>query len=86
MLLAARINQRGVFVLVDADGGSLHRQSAEDILYPSGGHSSSRLKADAAMYSSFQQEGLLIVWAYLSDIGPLSLNVRELGSSTACRM
>jgi len=44
-----RINQGGVFVSVDADGGSLDRQSAEDILYNSGGHSSSRAKAEAAM-------------------------------------
>lgn len=44
-----RINQGGVFVSVDADAGSLNRQTAEDILYSSGGHSSSRSKADAAM-------------------------------------
>lgn len=44
-----RINEGGVFVSVDADGGSLNRQSAEDILYSSGGHSSSRSKAQAAM-------------------------------------
>lgn len=44
-----RINQGGVFVSVDADGGSLDRQSAEDILYNSGGHSSSRARAEAAM-------------------------------------
>lgn len=44
-----RINQGGVFVSVDADSGSLDRQSAEDILYSSGGHSSSRSKVEAAM-------------------------------------
>lgn len=43
------INQGGVFVSVDADGGSLDRQSAEDILYNSGGHSSSRARTEAAM-------------------------------------
>lgn len=44
-----RINQGGVFVSVDADGGSLDRQSAEDILYASGGHSSARSKSEVAM-------------------------------------
>ncbi|MDP1910437.1 MAG: hypothetical protein Q8K85_19220 [Hyphomicrobium sp.] len=44
-----QINQGGVFVSVDADGGSLDRQSAEDILYNSGGHSSSRARSEVAM-------------------------------------
>lgn len=44
-----QINQGGVFVSVDADGGSLDRQAAEDILYNSGGHSSSRARTEAAM-------------------------------------
>lgn len=43
------INQGGVFVSVDAEGGSLDRQSAEDILYNSGGHSSSRARTEAVM-------------------------------------
>ena len=44
-----RINQGGVFVSVDAENGSFDRQSAEDILYASGGHSSARAKTEAAM-------------------------------------
>jgi len=44
-----RINQGGVFVSVDADSGSLDRQTAEDILYSSGGHSSSRARTDSVM-------------------------------------
>lgn len=44
-----RINQGGVFVSVDASEGSLDRQSAEDILYSSGGHSSTRARSDMAM-------------------------------------
>lgn len=44
-----RINQGGVFVSVDAHSGSLDRQSAEDILYASGGHSSARAKSEVAM-------------------------------------
>jgi len=44
-----RINQGGVFVSVDADGGTVNRQSAEDILYASGGHSSARAKTEVAM-------------------------------------
>ncbi len=44
-----RINQGGVFVSVDADGGAVNRHSAEDILYASGGHSSARTKTDAVM-------------------------------------
>ena len=43
-----QINDGGVFVSVDA-GGTLDRQSAEDILYSSGGHSSSRARTEAAM-------------------------------------
>jgi len=44
-----RINQGGVFVSVNADSGSISRQSAEDILFASGGHSSSRAKAEPAL-------------------------------------
>jgi hypothetical protein len=43
------INQGGVFVSVDASEGSLDRQSAEDILYNSGGHSSSRARSQVAI-------------------------------------
>jgi uncharacterized membrane protein len=43
-----QINQGGVFVSVDPDG-TLDRTSAEEILYSSGGHSSSRAKTEAAM-------------------------------------
>lgn len=43
------INRGGVFVSVDASEGSLDRQSAEDILYNSGGHSSTRARTEAAM-------------------------------------
>lgn len=43
------INQGGVFVSVNAEDGSLDRQAAEDILYASGGHSSSRAKTEVAM-------------------------------------
>ena len=43
------INQGGVFVSVDASEGSLDRQSAEEILYNNGGHSSSRARTEAAM-------------------------------------
>ena len=44
-----RINQGGVFVSVDAESGAVNRQSAEDILYASGGHSSARTKTEAVM-------------------------------------
>ena len=44
-----RINRGGVFVSVDAADGSLDRQAAEDILYASGGHSSTRARTEAAM-------------------------------------
>lgn len=44
-----QINQGGVFVSVDADGGSLDRQSAQDILFSAGGHSSKRERAGAIM-------------------------------------
>lgn len=44
-----RINQGGVFVSVDAESGAVNRQSAEDILYASGGRSSARTKTEAAM-------------------------------------
>lgn len=44
------INNGGVFVSVDADGASLDRQSAEDILYNAGGHSSSRSRSAATTY------------------------------------
>ena len=44
-----RINQGGVFVSVNAQDGTLDRQSAEDILYSSGGHSSARAKTETAM-------------------------------------
>ena len=44
-----QINQGGVFVSVDADGGSVDRQTAENILYSSGGHSSARAKTEAMM-------------------------------------
>lgn len=44
-----RINEGGVFVSVEADDGTVNRQSAEDILYASGGHSSARGKAQAAL-------------------------------------
>lgn len=44
-----RINQGGVFVSVDASDGTLDRDAAEDILYSSGGHSSSRSKTQLAM-------------------------------------
>ena len=43
------ISNGGVFVSVDASDGSLDRQSAEDILYNSGGHSSTRAKSEVAM-------------------------------------
>ena len=43
------INNGGVFVSVDASDGSLDRQSAESILYNSGGHSSTRARTEAAM-------------------------------------
>ena len=43
-----RINEGGVFVSVDP-GDTLDRASAEDILYSSGGHSSSRARTEAAM-------------------------------------
>ena len=43
------INNGGVFVSVDASDGSLDRQSAEGILYNSGGHSSTRARTEAAM-------------------------------------
>ena len=43
-----RINEGGVFVSVDANGGTFDRQSAEDILYSSGGHSSSRARSETA--------------------------------------
>lgn len=43
-----RINQGGVFVSVEADSGTIDRQAAEDILFSSGGHSSSRTKTEAA--------------------------------------
>lgn len=44
-----RINDGGVFVSVDAEAAGLGRQSAEDILYANGGHSSSRARTEAAM-------------------------------------
>lgn len=44
-----KIDQGGVFVSVDAEGGGLDRQSAEDILFASGGHSSTRAQTEAAM-------------------------------------
>jgi uncharacterized membrane protein len=44
------INDGGVFVSVDADGASLDRQSAEDILYNAGGHSSSRARSNATTF------------------------------------
>lgn len=44
-----RINDGGVFVSVDADGATVNRQAAEDILYSSGGHSSSRSRSEPAM-------------------------------------
>lgn len=43
------IGQGGVFVSVDASEGSLDRQTAEDILYRSGGHSSGRARTEAAI-------------------------------------
>ena len=43
-----QINQGSVFVSVDASG-ALDRQSAEDILFNSGGHSSSRARTEAAI-------------------------------------
>lgn len=43
-----RINQGGVFVSVDATDPALYRQMAQDILYSSGGHSSTRAKIEAA--------------------------------------
>ena len=43
------IGNGGVFVSVDASDGSLDRQAAEDILYNSGGHSSTRARTEAAM-------------------------------------
>lgn len=45
----SRISQGGVFVSVDADGATVDRQTAEDILYSSGGHSSSRSRREPAM-------------------------------------
>ena len=42
------INEGGVFVSVDATG-ALDRQSAEEILYSAGGHSSSRARTEAVM-------------------------------------
>jgi uncharacterized membrane protein len=42
-----RIGQGGVFVSVDADGGTIDRQRAEDILHAAGGHSSSRARTEA---------------------------------------
>lgn len=44
------INDGGVFVSVDADGASIDRQSAEDILYNAGGHSSTRTRSTATTY------------------------------------
>ena len=44
-----RINQGDVFVSVDAESGTVNRQSAEEILYASGGHSSARTKTEAVM-------------------------------------
>lgn len=43
------IGNGGVFVSVDASDASLDRQSAEDILYNSGGHSNARGRTEAAM-------------------------------------
>lgn len=44
------INDGGIFVSVDADGASLDRQAAEDILYKAGGHSSSRARSEQTTY------------------------------------
>ena len=44
-----RINQGGVFVSVDAEGGSIDRQSTEDVLRSAGGHNSSRAATEAAI-------------------------------------
>jgi uncharacterized membrane protein len=44
-----RINQGGVFVSVEADGRSIDRQSAQDILYASGGHNSARARTEGVM-------------------------------------
>ena len=41
------VNNGGVFVSVDTSKSGLDAQSARDILYSAGGHSSSRAKADA---------------------------------------
>ncbi|MEO7410790.1 MAG: hypothetical protein ABIU10_05655 [Sphingomicrobium sp.] len=44
------ISDGGVFVSFDADGAALDRQSAEDILYNAGGHSSTRARSAATTY------------------------------------
>jgi hypothetical protein len=44
-----RISEGGVFVSVDAGDAGIRRETAEDILYRHGGHSSSRAKAAAAL-------------------------------------
>lgn len=43
-----RINDGGVFVSVKLQDGTLNPQSAQDILFNAGGHSSARAKASAA--------------------------------------
>ena len=43
------INNGGVFVSADVTDGTFDRQTAEDILYSSGGHSSARAKSEVAM-------------------------------------
>ena len=44
-----RINDGGVFVSVDTSDAGITRETAEEILYRSGGHSSTRARAAAAI-------------------------------------
>lgn len=44
------INDGGVFVSVDADGATVDRQTAQDMLYNAGGHSSTRARSTETTY------------------------------------
>ena len=44
------INDGGTFVSVEADGATIDRQTAQDILFNAGGHNSTRARSEATTY------------------------------------